>query len=115
MRLADVQFSTHRQAVVAQVSGEIDLSNVENIERALVEATPNHLLTLVLDLTDLDYLDSAGIQLIYKLRENLRARGQRLRLVIPSTSPANDALRLAGVKRHVETIETVDHALRELP
>ncbi len=110
-----MQFSTHRQAVVAQVSGEIDLSNVENIERALVEATPNHLLTLVLDLTDLDYLDSAGIQLIYKLRENLRARGQRLRLVIPSTSPANDALRLAGVKRHVETIETVDHALRELP
>ena len=110
-----MQFSTHRQAVVAQVSGEIDLSNVENIDRALVEATPNHLLTLVLDLTDLDYLDSAGIQLIYKLRENLRARGQRLRLVIPSTSPANDALRLAGVKRHVETIETVDHALRELP
>lgn len=97
------------------MTGEIDLSNVENIERALVEATPNHLLTLVLDLTDLDYLDTAGIQLIYKLRENLRARGQRLRLVIPSTSPANDALRLAGVKRHVETIETVDHALRELP
>ena len=115
VRLADVQFSTHRQAVVAQVTGEIDLSNVESIERALVEATPNHSLALVLDLTDVDYLDSAGIQLIYKLRENLRARGQRLRLVIPSTSPANDALRLAGVKRHVETIETVDHALRELP
>ena len=115
MRLADVQFSARRQAVVAQVSGEIELSNVENIERALVEATRNHLLALVLDLTDLDYLDSAGIQLIYKLRENLRARGQRLRLVIPSTSPANEALRLAGVKRHVETIETVDHALRELP
>lgn len=110
-----MQFSTHRQAVLAQVSGEIDLSNVESIERALLEATPNHLLTLVLDLTDLDYLDSAGIQLIYKLRENLRARGQRLRLVVPSASPANDALRLAGVKRHVETIETVDHALRELP
>ena len=110
-----MQFSIHRQAVLAHVSGEIDLSNVESIERALVEATPNHLLTLVLDLTDLDYLDSAGIQLIYKLREHLRARGQRLRLVVPSTSPANDALRLAGVKRHVETLETVDHALRELP
>ena len=83
MKLADVQFSDHERVVVARLTGEIDLSNAASIERAIAEATPNHVLALILDVSALDYLDSAGIHLIYKLREKLRARGQTLRLVIP--------------------------------
>jgi anti-anti-sigma factor len=107
VKLADVQFSDHERVVVARLSGEIDLSNADSIERAIAEATPNHVLALILDVSALDYLDSAGIHLIYKLREKLRARGQTLRLVIPPESPANDALRLAGVSRNIDTAETL--------
>ena len=113
MKLADVQFSDHERVVVARLTGEIDLSNADSIERAIAEATPNHVLALVLDVSALDYLDSAGIHLIYKLREKLRARGQTLRLVIPPESPANDALRLAGVSRNVDTAETLAEAMAE--
>ena len=113
MKLADVQFSDHERVVVARLSGEVDLSNAQSIENAIAEATPNHALALILDVTALDYLDSAGIHLVYKLREKLRARGQTLRLVIPPDSPANDALRLAGVSRNVETAETLDSAIAE--
>jgi anti-anti-sigma factor len=83
------------------------------IETAILEATPNHAVALILDVTALGYLDSAGIHLVYKLREKLRARAQALRLVIPAESPANDALRLAGVPRNIETAETLDAALAE--
>ena len=76
MKLADVQFSDHERVVVARLTGEIDLSNADSIEGAIAEATPNHALALILDVSALDYLDSAGIHLIYKLREKLRARGQ---------------------------------------
>ena len=110
MKLADIQFSEHEHVVVARLSGEIDLSNAQSVEGAIVEAMPNHALALVLDVSALGYLDSAGIHLIYKLREKLRARGQSLRLVIPPDSPANDALRLAGVSRHVDTAETLEAA-----
>ncbi len=113
MKLGDVQFSDHEQVVVARLTGEIDLSNADGIEGAIAEATPNHVLALILDVSALDYLDSAGIHLIYRLREKLRARGQTLRLVIPPDSPANDALRLAGVSRNVETVETLDAAMAE--
>lgn len=65
---------------------------------------------MVLDLSQLSYLDSAGIQLIYTLRENLSVRGQTLQLVIPSSSAAHDALRLAGVLHQVPTAETVEDA-----
>jgi anti-anti-sigma factor len=112
--LADVQFSTQGDVTVARTIGEIDLSNAENITGAITDAIPNASLTLVLDLTDVDYLDSAGIRLVYQLREHLHARGQTLRLVVPSNSPANDALRLAGVLRHIETNETVGEALHKI-
>ncbi len=111
MKLADVQFSDRERVVVAQLSGEIDLSNADSIEAAIAEATPNHALALILDVSALDYLDSSGIHLIYKLREKLRARGQRLLLVIPANAPANDALRLAGVQRNVDTAESLDAAM----
>jgi anti-anti-sigma factor len=113
VKLADVQFSDHERVVVARLSGEVDLSNADGVESAIAEATPNHAVALILDISALDYLDSAGIHLIYKLREKLRARGQTLRLVIPAESPANDALRLAGVSQAVETARTLDAALKE--
>ncbi|HXD68123.1 MAG TPA: STAS domain-containing protein [Solirubrobacteraceae bacterium] len=113
MKLGDVQFSEHEHVVVARLTGEIDLSNADGIEGAIAEAMLNHVLALILDVSALGYLDSAGIHLIYRLREKLRARGQTLRLVIPPDSPANDALRLAGVSRNVETVDTLDAALAE--
>jgi anti-sigma B factor antagonist len=111
--LADVEFSGRGQVLVASLSGEIDLSNAASIGRALTDATPNQVLALIVDLSGVDYLDSAGIQLIYQLRESLRARGQALRLVIPPRSPANDALRLAGVERHIPMTRSLDDALHE--
>lgn len=114
MRLADVQLTEEGHAVIARLSGELDLSNTDNLGARLVEAVPNSALALVADLTDIDYLDSAGIHLVYVLQEKLRVRGQVLRLVIPTGSPANDALRLAGVSGHVPTDETVAAALAEL-
>jgi anti-sigma B factor antagonist len=113
VKLADVQFSDHERVVVARLTGEVDLSNADGIESAIAEATPNQAVALILDVSALDYLDSAGIHLIYKLREKLRARGQILRLVIPADSPANDALRLAGVSQAVDTAQTLDAALKE--
>jgi anti-anti-sigma factor len=111
MRLADVEFDSNDRAVVARLSGEVDLSNAASLRAALADAMPNHEQRLILDMTAVEYLDSAGIQLIYQLREQLRARGQSLALVIPTPSPSHDALRLAGLTEHVEMAETVDEAV----
>lgn len=112
MTLADIHCTDHGNAEVATVTGEIDLSNTQSIRRVVTQAMSNKLLVLILDLSRVDFFDSAGIQLIYQLREDLRARGQVLQLVIPSTSPTNDALRLTGLPRHVEVLATLDDALR---
>jgi len=66
----------------------------------------------VLDLSKLDYLDSAGIYVIYGMRSSLQARGQALILVIPPRSPVHDALRLSGAEHPGEVTEAVEDALR---
>ena len=109
--LADVQFDIHGSVLVSTVTGEVDLSNATQICDAVGEATPNTALGVVFDLSRVDYLDSAGIHLIYRLRQNLRARGQTLVLVIPADSPVQDSLRLAGVTQHLPIAPSVDESL----
>lgn len=112
MRLADLQVSFRDRIVIGAVTGEIDMSNVGELATAVLEATPNDALGLVLDLSHVDYVDSAGIHMLYRLGESLRHRGQTLRVVVPPASAASDALRLAGIKRHVDVVDEVDEALR---
>ena len=112
MNIADIQIRIHDRVVIVNVTGEVDMSNANELRGAIIEATPNDALGLVLDFTSLDYIDSAGIHLLYRLGENLRSRGQTLRVVIPPVSPASDALRLAGVQRYVDVVDELEEGIR---
>jgi anti-anti-sigma factor len=109
--LGDVQLELQDSVLVARLTGEVDLSNARGIEDAIAVATPNDAVSVVVDLSQLGYLDSAGIQLLYRLREHLQVRGQDLRLVLPAGSPAADALKLAGVIDQLRSSDTLAEAL----
>jgi anti-anti-sigma factor len=111
MTLGDVLLEVQGSVLVARLTGEVDLSNARGIEEAIAVATPNTAAAVIIDLSELDYLDSAGIQLLYQLREHLQARGQEMTLVLPADSAAADALRLAGVMDQLEVSDTLEHAL----
>jgi anti-anti-sigma factor len=111
MTLADVRFEEAGRVVVAHLTGEIDLSNAASIGRAIHDEIPNHAAGLVLELGDVEYLESAGIQLIYQLREDLRIRGQIMRLVVPPHSVVGDTLKLTRLDGQLEVYETLAAAL----
>jgi anti-anti-sigma factor len=113
-RLGDVTFQHESDVLVARLTGELDMSNAEDIGSAVLEATPNGARGVVLDLSGVQYLDSAGIYVVFGMRSRLRARGQNLRLTVPGGSPVDDALRLAGVQRHVDVVDTVERGVEEL-
>ena len=112
MSLADVQITLASSALIAHVTGEVDMSNAEDVGATVIGATPNEAEAVILDLTGVDYLDSAGIYVIHGMRASLQARGQVLILVIPPTSPVHDSLRLAGAERPGEIADAVEDALR---
>jgi anti-anti-sigma factor len=109
--LGDVTFEHRGEVVIAHLTGEIDMSNAENIGAAILESTGNEALGVVLDLSDVRYLDSAGIYVVFGMRSRLEARGQLLRLSVPEGSPVDDALRLAGVQRRVDVVQTVEEGV----
>ncbi len=110
MPLADVRFRTEGPLVCAFARGDIDMSNAAELRRELSAGTPNEALGLILDLSEVGYLDSAGIHLIHHLRADLQAGGQTLVLVLPAASPVNATLRLAGIDWRDQTRETVEAA-----
>jgi anti-anti-sigma factor len=112
MRPGDLQIRRRDRIVIAHLIGEIDLSNAAELSVAVTDATPNDALGVVLDLSGVTYVDSAGIRLLYRLGESLRNRGQTLRVVIPPDSPPSDALRLAGVQRHVDVVEELEEGVQ---
>ena len=114
MTIADLQTSADGGIVTARLSGEIDMSNASDLMDAITKATPNGALGVALDLSEVDYFDSSGIRLLYRLAESLNARRQALRLVIPERSFVTDALRLAGVKDHIASVTTLEEAVRTL-
>ena len=112
--LADIDFATEGDVVVASIRGEVDMSNAGELGDAIARRLSNSTHALVVDLTRCEYLDSAGIHILYDLQERLRNRGQDIRVVIPPGATIAEALRLADVPRALGAAETVDAALVSL-
>jgi anti-anti-sigma factor len=110
MRLAELSVESVDRVVVARLEGEIDLSNAADLATAISIRVPNEAHLVVIDLTQVEYVDSAGIHVLFDLRNRLRTRGQELRLVVPPGAEIFEALRVAFVPEIVAVFASVDAA-----
>jgi anti-sigma B factor antagonist len=109
--LAEVRTSRHGDAVVAEIVGEVDASNTPEIAGDLRELVSNRSTRLVVDLSPTRYLDSAGINLLFSLGEELRAHQVQLRLVVDPESPVARMLTLTGLDKANATFDALSSAL----
>lgn len=65
---------------------------------------------LVLDLTRLLFIDSAGIETLMRIGAELRARGQLVCIALPQTSPVRRALEISGGVDHLAILDNVSQA-----
>jgi anti-sigma B factor antagonist len=112
--LADVRFETIDRVVIAHVEGEIDMSNAGELGAAITGRVPGDAQAVVLDLEAVEYLDSAGIRVVYELRERLAHRGQEVRLVVARDSPVAATLEYAGAAQALGAAETLQDAIADL-
>ena len=113
-RLGDAHCAMRGNVLVASISGEIDLSNAEQMGDEIAQAIPDHALAIVLDLTDVDYLDSAGLYVIHGLRKRLEDRGQSLMVVLPASRQVRRNLEIVQVTRDIPLAPSVADALHTL-
>jgi anti-anti-sigma factor len=97
------QLSVHEQGrlAVARIGGEIDQSNVAQISEALRQAGSKG--PLIVDLTAVQYLDSAGVAMLDDVRKQTD-----LTLVAPIRSIPRRVLEITALDQIVPTLASLD-------
>jgi anti-anti-sigma factor len=114
--LPDVVLALERSGDVPVVlmRGEIDLGRKAQLAAALAAAVKPRDRGLVLDLSVVEYLDSAGVHLVHELMVTLAQRGQALRVVAAPGATVLRVLELVDLERTVPVDETVAAAVAAL-
>jgi anti-sigma B factor antagonist len=96
-------------AVVVHLVGELDLYNAPEVRRALLELCAEAPERLVVDLAEVDFVDSTALGVLIEARTKLENRRSFL-LAAPGLE-THRALQTSGLDQHLSVHETVDDAL----
>jgi anti-anti-sigma factor len=94
--MADLRLDRDGSTVMIALSGEIDLSNVPDLRRRIFGSIRNDDHAVVVDLTQLAFIDSAGLGMLFELSELLDERRQRLYVVVPPGTQPRRTLEVVG-------------------
>lgn len=107
-----VSVSTVSGVGLVRLAGEIDLANATAIGREIA-AHAGGAPALVVDLTAVTFLDSAGVRLLDALVGEMEGRGDPVRLVVGESGPARMTLKLCAFRDDLLSTD-VDRAVAEL-
>lgn len=96
-------------AVVVSLTGELDLYNAEDVRAALLECCAEEPAVLVVDLAEVNFIDSTALGVLIEARSRMSDRGG-FRLAAPGLETRR-ALEVSGLDRHFSVHDTVDAAL----
>jgi len=99
---------------VVTVEGEIDISNVGDVQAEILQHVPSHVLGLALDLSTMEYMDSQGVRMLLDFADGLRARRQRFAIVVAGTSLVHRIIELTQIHTAVPVETDMAAALSSL-
>lgn len=82
----------------ASVSGEIDMSNAQDVMNSLLAAADGAL-GLVVDVTAVAFMDSHAVAGLHRLTRDLQATGRPLVIVTGQNTPAQRVLAMSGMEQ----------------
>jgi anti-sigma B factor antagonist len=96
-------------AVVVHLVGELDLYNAPEVREALLGLCAEKPERLVVDLAEVDFVDSTALGVLIEARTTLDNR-QSFLLAAPGLE-THRALKISGLDQHLSVHDTVDAAL----
>jgi anti-anti-sigma factor len=112
--IARVDETWEGEVPVAALVGEIDASNAREIGDRLWALLTNRLEAMVVDLSETVYVDSAGLNLLFALAEQMRGRQQTLAVVVRAGSPIERMVRITGLEQKASVCASVRSAFEGL-
>ncbi|KMM75628.1 anti-sigma F factor antagonist [Xanthomonas sp. NCPPB 1128] len=98
------------------LSGRLDTHTYQALDEALAPLLATPITTLVLDLSHLDYISSAGIRSIFKARKVLAARDGRVLVVNPQPQIRKvfDVVKAVPLNEIFTSVQELDEYLDEM-
>lgn len=104
----------HERATIVRLVGELDADDAQAVRGLLAEQVLSGPGNLVLDVSRLSFLDSAGLAALIAAHKGTRSAGTAL--VLAGSSPAVDkVLAVTGLDAVIRRAPSVDVALEQLP
>ncbi len=100
---------------MAQLADEFEISTANGIRDELLDALSNRDHGIVIDLQEVSFMDSAGINVLFEVAERLGARQQRVAVVLPERAVVRRVAELVGLGSTVSVCESVDDAVSAIP
>ncbi|MCV7152675.1 STAS domain-containing protein [Mycobacterium pyrenivorans] len=112
MRPQDVQQFTEAQvdgATVVTAVGAVDMLTAPQLQDVMTAALRRKPAGLILDMTQVDFLGSAGMQVLMAMRNQF---GPETRFAVVADGPATSRpLKITGIADFIELFSTLDVAL----
>jgi anti-anti-sigma factor len=96
---------------IVEVRGELDLSTVARWEEN-VTAVGRDAAAVVLDLSEVGFVDSAGVRSLFRLARDAASRGTRLFIVAPHDGAVRRLLDILAIESVTPVCESRAEALR---
>lgn len=85
--LATVDVRAEGGSLEVALAGEIDLSNANTIHREIENAMGNRTTSIQVDLSEVRYLDSSGLRVLFELAEKARTLDTSFQVMVADGSP----------------------------
>ncbi|HET9671355.1 MAG TPA: STAS domain-containing protein [Actinomycetota bacterium] len=109
--LVDVSVERSGSIAIVRFVGEIDMSNAATVRQRVAEAVTPDDDAVILDLSELSFIDSAGLHVVFELSAMLEERRQRLLLCAAPESQVDRSIGIVGLPRTVSVHRGRDEAL----
>jgi len=86
------------------ISGELDLASAEKLESSLKQLEAGEPEVLVLDLRELEFMDSTGLRAVIAADSRARERGARL-VVVRAPGEVDRVFRLTRMDQHLDLVD----------
>ena len=101
-----VTVSTDGDRTTVALRGELDLSGVDRARQAIDQAQLSGAPLLVLDLSELDFVDSTGLEVMLRAAQRAHDEGRRLIVQRPS-SYVRRLLEMTAIDQTLDVVEDV--------
>ena len=99
---------------VVEIEGDVDIARAPLLREELRRSVDKHDLGLVVDLSETKYLDSAGVNVLFEVAEDLADRQLGLAIVVPEGGLVDRVVALVDLAAVAGVHRTVDDATRAL-